>query len=176
MFFSYLFFYFCGLFSFGSKKLATLSTFFLIGVIVFYFIDIILFYIRRAAGYIQGAVLFDPKDKKIYVFPSIASNYYLEYHESELIYTIERYLVGRNKTDNAYVFFSNEDNYFAFKVKNLKDNNFDVMLSQQKPINMSIPFKHRFHSASLVMIGSVGAFLGLLILGYLMPYISSNSL
>lgn len=127
---------------------------FLVGTTFSYLIDAIVFYIRRTAGFIQGAVLFDPKEKRIYAFPSITSVYYNEYHESQLIYTTESYI----KHDTAYVFFTKKENEFAFKVDNLQYNNFEAILSQKEPADMSIPYKYQFHEIAAILIGVIGAF------------------
>lgn len=134
--------------------------YFLIGTIVFCLLDIIVYRFRKSAGFIQGTVLFNPKEKKIYAFPTIDSNNYNVYRESELVYTVEKYSIGR-ASEKAYVFFSKKDNRFAFKVKNLEENGFGLMLSQKNPIDMSIPFEYRFHtiiSACIAIILSIVGF------------------
>lgn len=115
--------------------------YYMIALTIFILLNLILLYIRRAFRKIQGAVLFDPKEKKVYVFPSIDSDNYKEYHESELTYTTESYWYP----SEAYVFFTKKENDFAFKVDNLKYNDFNRILSQRSPIDISIPFKYRFH-------------------------------
>lgn len=125
---------------------------FLFVTILFYLLDIIIFYLRRATGAIQGAVLFDPKEKKIYAFPSLASDYYNMYHESELVYTTESFSVGRMAEKTVYVFFTQPETEFAFKVRDLDYNNFDAILSQQEPFDISVPFKHRFHTQIIGLI------------------------
>ena len=127
----------------------------LLGFLLYYMIVLLLFclfnllalYVRKALGKIQGAVLFDPQEKKVFVFPSIDSDNYKEYCESELTYTTESYSIGaRSGGSTAYVFFTKKENDFAFKVDNLEYNNFGVFLSLQKDDNISIPFKYRFHT------------------------------
>lgn len=132
----------------------------LIGITYSSLTDVMVFCVRRAAGLIQGAVFFDPKDKRIYVFPSITSVYYKDYHESQLIYTTERY----SKDDTAYVFFTRKDNNFAFKVDNLQYNSFEAILSQQEAIDMPIPFKHSFHTGIFNLITLAILLLGLFLI------------
>lgn len=126
---------------------------FLFVTILFYLLDIIIFYLRRAAGAIQGAVLFDPKEKKIYAFPSLASDHYNIYHVSNLVYTTENVSMGRMAEKTVYVFFMQPETEFAFKVRDLEYNNFDAILSQQDPIDISVPFKHRFHTTIIALVG-----------------------
>jgi len=135
---------------------------FLTGTIVFCLLDVIIFHIRKSAGVIQGAVLFDPKEKRIYAFPSITSDRYSIYQETELIYTIERYSIGK-ASEKAYVFFAKKENKFAFKVKSLEENNFEAMLSQKKPIEMPIPFECRFHTYTSVLIALAIFFIGIIV-------------
>ena len=131
---------------------------FLTGTIVFCLLDVIIFHIRKSAGVIQGAVLFDPKEKRIYAFPSITSDRYSIYQETELIYTIERYSIGK-ASEKAYVFFAKKENKFAFKVGNLKDNGFEAILSQKEPANMPIPYKYQFQSLIVFLIGMICTFM-----------------
>ena len=127
----------------------------LIGTIIIYLSDAIIFYIRRTAGFIQGAVLFDPQKKRIYAFPSITSAYCNEYHESQLIYTIES---DSKRDELSIAFFTRKENGFAFKVKNLKGNNFKSILSQTEPVDMFIPNKYQFHEMAACIIGLIGVF------------------
>lgn len=120
--------------------------YYMIALILFVLLNLLLLYVRKLLGKIQGAVLFDQKEKKVYVFPSIDSGNYKEYHESELTYTTESYTSGSRSCSTAYVFFTKKDNDFAFKVDNLQYNNFGVFLSLQKDNEISIPFKYRFHT------------------------------
>ena len=115
-------------------------------LLLFILLNLISLYVRKALGKIQGAVLFDPKEKKVYVFPSIDSDNYKEYHESELAYTTESYASGSRNCSTTYVFFTKKDNDFAFKVDNLEYNNFGVFLSLREDDDISIPFKYRFHT------------------------------
>lgn len=120
---------------------------------IFYALDIFVFYLRRAAGAIQGAVLFDSQKKIIYAFPSLASDRYDTYHASDLVYTTESVSMGRTQGKTVYVFFTKAENEFAFKVRDLEYNNFDAILSQWEPIDISIPFKHRFHTIIIPLVG-----------------------
>lgn len=121
----------------------------------YYLLDLAVFYIRMARGCIQGAIIFDPQEKKIYAFPSLNSDYYLggykEYHESELVYTTESYGWSRSN-EEAYVFFTRDKNEYAFKVGDMKENNLGEMLSQQEPADIPIPFKYRFHTVILIFV------------------------
>ena len=115
----------------------------------FYLLDLAVFYIRMAIGRIQGAIIFDPQEKKIYVFPSLNSDYYLggykEYQTSELVYTTEVYWFGSRYNDgDAYVFFTKENKEYVFKVGDMRENNFGEMLSQEEPAYILIPFKYCF--------------------------------
>ena len=142
---------------------------FMFATIFFYLLDIIIFYLRRAAGAIQGAVLFDPNEKKIYAFPSLASDHYNMYHESELVYTTESFYVSKMAEKTVYVFFTQPETEFAFKVRDLEHNNFDAMLSQQDPIDIPVPFKHRFHTQ---IIGFI-AFIFYLLCGLFLAWLNS---
>ena len=127
----------------------------LIAALVYYSLDLIFFYIRLRAGRIQGAVLFDPKTKMFYAFPSANSEAYKEFHQSELIYTKESYYHGK-----ALVFFVKEKEEPAFKL----DGSFslvcdDVLYSRWKPVKMSVPFKYRYHTLLLIVIATVILFL-----------------
>ena len=132
---------------------------FLFVTFIFYMLDVLVFYLRRKYGAIQGAVLFDPQKKLIYAFPSLASNQYNTYRASELVYTTERVHAGRHVRKTVYVFFTQPENDFAFKIRDLEHNNFDAMLPQQDPIDISIPFKHRFHTITISLIATIFYFL-----------------
>lgn len=143
---------------------------FLFVTFLFYALDIGVFYLRRAAGAIQGAVLFDAKEKKVYAFPSLATDYYNTYNESELVYTTERFRINKWRDKTVYVFFTKAENEFAFKVRDLEYNNFEAMLSQWEPIDMSIPFKHRFHTQIIGLI----AFIFLLLCSLFLAWLNSS--
>lgn len=128
---------------------------FLFVTFIFYMLDVWVFYFRRASGAIQGAVLFDPQKKMIYAFPSLASDRYDTYRASELVYTTESVHAGRHVRKTVYVFFTQPEKEFAFKVRDLEHNNFDAMFSQQDPIDISIPFKHRFHTITIDLIATI---------------------
>lgn len=128
---------------------------FLFVTFIFYMLDVLVFYLRRAAGAIQGAVLFDPQKKMIYAFPSLASDRYDTYRASDLVYTTESVFMGRYHQKTVYVFFTQPETEFAFKVRDLEHNNFDAMLSQQDPIDISVPFKHRFHTIIISLIAVI---------------------
>lgn len=132
----------------------------LIAALVYYSLDLIFFYIRLRAGRIQGAVLFDPKTKMFYAFPSANLDAYKEYHQSELLYTKESYDRGK-----ALVFFVKEKKEPAFKL----DEFFglvcdDVLYSRWEPVKMSVPFKYRYHSLLLLVIATVILFLSIFLL------------
>ena len=117
-------------------------------ILVFCLSDTILFLIRMAVGCIQGAILFDEKEERFYVFPSITSNLYKykEYPASNLFYLIENYTGVGYEKGVVYVFFTKEENAYAFKINGKKHPNIDELILQQPPINMSIPFKYQFHT------------------------------
>ena len=146
-----------------NEPLLIVYEYILLYILFFYLLDLAVFYIRMAAGRIQGAIIFDPQEKKIYAFPSVNSNYYLggykEYHESELIHTSEHYYGWGSGSFYYYanVFFTKEKNEYAFKVDDLKGNNFGEILSHQEPEDISIPFKHRFHSIILFLVSIIMA-------------------
>ena len=124
---------------------------FFTATLYFILVDIGFFIVRMALGFIQGAVIFDPVEKKIYAFGSVNSNIYSddykEYHESELVFTKEMF--GGRNSSTVYVFFTKENNDYAFKVDSLGilgiKNRFGEMLSQQEPADIHIPFKCQFH-------------------------------
>lgn len=120
----------------------------MLAALVFCLSDTIVFLIRMTAGCIQGAVLFDEKEERFYVFPSITSNHnrYKEYHASNLFYLIENYSIDSYEKGTAYVFFTHDDRNYAFKVNGKNQINIDALISQQAPLDMSIPFKYRFHT------------------------------
>jgi len=132
--------------------------YYMIALLLFCLLDLLVMHIRKTKGFVQGAIFFDPKEKKIYSFPSITSNYYKEYQESELIYTKESFCKGV-----GYVFFTNKENEYAFKVGDLKYNIFQAILSQKEPIDMPIPFKYRFHTNISIFLSLAIFILGLLI-------------
>ena len=133
-------------------NLAVPLIYYMIALILFTLFNLILLYIRITLGKIQGAVLFDQKEKKVYVFPTLDSDNYKEYHESELSYTTESYSSGRSSRHTAYVFFTRKENEFAFKLDNLEYNNFGVFLSLRDDDDISIPFKYRFHTSIYLII------------------------
>ena len=120
----------------------------MLAALVIYLSDTIVFLIRMTAGCIQGAVLFDEKEERFYVFPSITSNLYKykEYHASNLFYLIENYSIDSYEKGIAYVFFTKDDRNYAFKVNGKGQTNIDALISQQAPLDMSIPFKYRYHT------------------------------
>lgn len=134
--------------------------YYMIAFILFILLHLILLYIRKALGKIQGSVLFDPKEKRIYVFPYLDSGNYKEYHESELTYTTESFWNGGRK---VYVFFTKKENDFAFKVDNLYHNDFNAILSQRDPIDMPIPFKYRFHTIINLLIAMAISLFGMIV-------------
>lgn len=102
------------------------------------------------------------------MFPSLDSDNYKEYHESELIYTTESYSSDDPSDDRywrktAYVFFTKKENDFAFKVDNLYHNDFNAILSQRDPIDMSIPFKYRFHTIINLLIAMAISLFGMIV-------------
>ena len=135
----------------------------LIAALVYYSLDLIFFYIRLRSGRIQGAVLFDPKTKMFYAFPSANSEAYKEYHQSELFYAKEWYYHGK-----ALVFFVKGKEEPAFKL----DSSFslvcdDVLYSRWKPVKMSVPFKYRYHTLLLIAIAIIITFLSLFCFAWL---------
>ena len=135
----------------------------LLAALVYYSLDFIFFYIRLWSGRIQGTVLFDPKTKMFYAFPSANSKAYKEYHQSELFYTKESYYHGK-----ALVFFVKEKEEPAFKL----DGSFslvcdDVLYSRWKPVKMSVLFKYRYHTLLLFVIAIVVLFLSIICLALL---------
>ena len=139
--------------------------YYIIVLLLFCLFNLLALYVRKALGKIQGAVLFDPQEKKVFVFPSIDSDNYKEYCESELTYTTEFYSTGgRGGGSTAYVFFTQKDNNFAFKVDNLHYNNFEAILSQQEAIDMPIPFKHGFHTFIFTLIALAIFIFGIIVI------------
>ena len=130
----------------------------LLYTLVYYLLDLSVFYIRMAKGRIQGVILFDPQEKKIYAFHSLNSDCYLggykEYHESELVYTPERDGLG-DKVPIADVFFTIDKNEYAFKLQSINGNNFVKMLSHQEPADISIPFKYSYHAKLLYIVSII---------------------
>lgn len=123
-------------------------TYFFAGVLLSILSEIIVFYIRKDAGCIQGAVLFEPREKMYYVFPSITSDYYKEYQESDLLYIIEKgQRKGLEKTPSgvAYVFFTKEEMAYAFKVM-AEDSLNDALILRQPPTFTPAPFKYRLYN------------------------------
>ena len=123
--------------------------YFFAGVLLSILSEIIVFYIRKAAGCIQGAVLFEPKEKMYYVFPSITSDYYKEYLESDLFYIIENSQIkghGKGAIGAAYVFFTKDENAYFFKVMAEDHLGNDALILRKSPSDMPAPSKYRLHN------------------------------
>lgn len=124
-------------------------TYFFAGVLLSILSEIIVFYIRKAAGCIQGAVLFEPREKMYYVFPSITSDYYKEYQESDLLYIIENSQIkghGKGAIGAAYVFFTKEEMAYAFKVMAEDHLGNDALILRKSPSYMPAPYNYRLHN------------------------------
>jgi len=146
----------------------------LLGLLVYYMIvllvccllNLLALRVRRALGVVQGAVLFDPQEKKVYVFPSIDSDDYKEYHESELTYTTETYGLGKGPKNIAYVFFTRTDKNYAFKIDSLQYNNFEEILSRREAIDIHIPFKYGFHTYIIGLMAIAFFTIGTILVSY----------
>lgn len=136
----------------GFRELIGISIFF---TVAFYITDLGIFYIRNVTGSIPGAVVFDKDEKKFYVFPTLDSDFSKRdckiYHESELIYTRERYR-GYRFNDYAYVFFTEKGKEFAFKLDHSKKNHFDTILTSEPSTDLSVPFLYRYHTSILGLV------------------------
>lgn len=134
------------------RELIGISTLF---TVAFYVTDLGIFYIRNVTGNIPGAVVFDKGEKKFFVFPALDSDSSKQdcnvYHESELIYTREQYR-GYKFYDYAYVFFTEKDTGFAFKLDHSKKNYLDTILTSEPSTDLSVPFRYRYHTSILSLV------------------------
>lgn len=133
---------------------------FLTATIVFALFELCTYCYRLKKGHIQGAVLFDPKEKKIYAFPSADSENYRVYAKSDLCYTTQRYLhypfPGKKGFKDSHIFFTKKERYFAFSSAIQEENGFGEMLSQIAPIeDKDVPLKYSFYSIKPLLIGFI---------------------
>ena len=130
---------------------------FLIYTLVFFLLDLGVFYLRKKTGHIPGAVVFDKDEKKFYAFPTYNSEWdnrdYDVYHESELIYTREKNGFEDFKS-YGYYFYTQKDEKFVFTTGDLTKNHFDEKLTLPESREMSVPFW--YHSSIYIL-----TFLGL---------------
>lgn len=119
---------------------------FILYTLLFYLLDLAVFYIRMATGHIQGAVLYDTQDRKFYAFQSVNSDCYSggykEYHESELVYSTY-WGGGRAQLGYQFIFFTADEGKKAFTIwiSVFQKENDDLisMMSTPKPDFIPIP-------------------------------------